>query len=1105
ISGDAINEGFVHTESEYVGGFIGYTKGNVTIDGTTKNTANSVNSAAVKGKNYVGGIIGYGYSADDSVVITLSTVINGDASNPSKGKVVATGNTGYVGGIIGRLKGSYETIESSNYGSITANNVSETDSTGYIGGIIGHLSNTFEIGVNGSIINGSSGYIESEANFVGGIIGYANAAITSKGLISNVANIVGAHYVGGIIGYANSDITFQSNITNSGAIMVTGNRIGGIIGYANKTTTMVAATNSGVITGGGTSQDVGGIIGYANEKVTATGALLNKANIKASNNIGGIIGTAMSTMELYTLTNEATLVEATSTEKGFVGGIIGSANDNVKVSANMINRAEVSAKYDYVGGAIGQIIGNLSCINAYNYGVVETEGSYVGGIVGFANSRAAGAYISIDVTSSMYNEGNVTGKDYVGGIAGSVYGTLKAVSIENEARTVTANGTEGYVGGVVGSVVDCTVTSVESQARVSAVRIQNTGDITNYGCVGGVIGYAEGNVTIRTASISETIDTANNNGPDYLGGFFGKIDGNLTVNTNLENSDTNTIKGRDYVGGIVGYVGGNVQVQQAISFVSIRARSYVGGIIGCAMTIDGAPKTITIGQTINGSDTQVSYGNISVSERDALYVGGIIGYVDGAVEMTSDAYNYGKITAAYTDNVGGIIGYAKDTVTVLGSARNFAEVQGQVYVAGVIGYADNNITVSGSAINQNKVKGSYYVAGIVAYAHDVHDLTFYEITNSGNIEATGKDTQNNGYVGGIIGCMEGSLETGVGRTVLNTGNIKAKGNYVGGIIAYSSYNNAEIILKGIVRNEGTIESEADYIGGIIGGLVGSATKVTMESTVNNEGSITSTGRVGYVGGIIAYINGNNAEVTISSTVKNSANISSAGRDGYVAGIIAYVGGISSKVTISSSVTNEGTITSSGDYVAGIVATIEGNNSQVSITGSVNNTNNVTSSGNIGYVAGVFGKVNGSYNVKVATNSGIVTSNATTSKWVAGILAYTPNAIVTGVGYTYTNTGDIIANNSSFVAGIFGQIDNANLTLGGNITNTDNTVSGKTYVAVIVGKCLDISLQGTVINGTQNGAVGSIVGTDDYVAGIVAYANEFAIVGGAVVANHGSVT
>ena len=169
---------------------------------------------------------------------------------------------------------------------------------------------------------------------------------------------------------------------------------------------------------------VGGVCGYNSSTITNC---YNKGVVDGTadgaSSFGGVCG-----CNLGILTN----CYNTGIVKGqlLVGGVSGSNN---KTITNCYNTGIVSGQ-SYVGGIDGDNSGIIT--NCNNEGKVSGTEDYVGGVSGSNNKTI----------TNCYNTGIVSGQSYVGGVNGyNGNGT-----IINCNATGEVNGTDSYVGGVIG-------------------------------------------------------------------------------------------------------------------------------------------------------------------------------------------------------------------------------------------------------------------------------------------------------------------------------------------------------------------------------------------------------------------------------------------------------------------------------------------------------------------------------------------------------------------------------------------------------------------------------------------------------------------------------
>lgn len=179
------------------------------------------------------------------------------------------------------------------------------------------------------------------------------------------------------------------------------------------------------------------------KNVTVCGNITRQTTSKASY-AGGIVG--MITSAGGTVTNCTNRATVTAPSNCYAGGIIGHTN-GVATIANCVNNGSVTAGRN-VGGIIGGagLAGaKMTITDVTNHGTVTGSASYVGGIVGYINSKG-------NVLTNCTNTGDVTGANCVGGIVGllnqnGMSATVDGATVEN----CTISGSQS-VGGWIGRI-----------------------------------------------------------------------------------------------------------------------------------------------------------------------------------------------------------------------------------------------------------------------------------------------------------------------------------------------------------------------------------------------------------------------------------------------------------------------------------------------------------------------------------------------------------------------------------------------------------------------------------------------------------------------------
>jgi hypothetical protein len=409
--------------------------------------------------------------------------------------------------------------------------------------------------------------------------------------------------------------------------------------------------------------------------------------------------------------------------------------------------------------------------------------------------------------SDMVLAGDVTGRKYVGGLAGLLEGT--AVS---EIRSTVAVSGEQSVGGISGYVWEqSSVRDVTVEANLTARSISSPGVFHD---LGGVAGYlykssitqaqVTGNITVieanaggivgsmSTASVEDAIFTGNITGTDtglagaesnYLGGIAGYVE----TSTLTDVSANSTIKGFEYLGGIAGYFYSSSSVVGATFEGFVIGETWLGGLAG-EIYGDGSTfeaSDVHVNATITGQDKKV--------QRYYSSAGGIAGDVYEAVFR--DVHFTGGISAAQ-GQAGGLFGLIVEGV-VSGSSSNGTLTSPSGSLGGVAGYAD--LVTLEKTFSTMDITGTEDLGGLIGYCDD-SDLS--DVYSRGSV--TGTDD-----VGGLIGDMIGG--TSVTRAFA-TGEVSGTGD-VGGLIGSSSASSVtnsfwDLTTSGIATSAGGTASDS---------------------------------------------------------------------------------------------------------------------------------------------------------------------------------------------------------------------------------------------------------------------------------------------------------
>ncbi len=231
-----------------------------------------------------------------------------------------------------------------------------------------------------------------------------------------------------------------------------------------------------------------GFFGYNRGKILNVGIL--DSYFCGFSQVGGVCGYNSSTI---TNCYNKGVVDGTADGASSFGGVCGC---NLGILTNCYNTGIVSGQ-SYVGGVSGS--NNKTITNCYNTGIVSGQ-AYVGGIGG-GNSGTI---------TNCNNEGKVSGTDYVGGVNGE-----NDKTITNCYNTGIVSG-QSYVGGVNGYNRNGTIINCNATGEVNGTD--------SY--VGGVIGRNLNKGTITNCYYDSTIYTGAAIGDDN--GTTTKVEGKTT-------------------------------------------------------------------------------------------------------------------------------------------------------------------------------------------------------------------------------------------------------------------------------------------------------------------------------------------------------------------------------------------------------------------------------------------------------------------------------------------------------------------------------------------------------------------------------------------------
>lgn len=650
------------------------------------------------------------------------------------------------------------------------------------------------------------------------------------------------------------------------------------------------------------------------------------------------------------------------------------------------------------------------------------------------------------------------------------------------------------------------------------------------------------------------LDRITVSGGDYVGAFCGINTGtlsNLAVLDSAVDSSPSTISGKQFVGGIAGTIGRiaeedeneneDVLLEALINHATVAGEQAVGGILGSGVL--ASPE-----QSLRLVNCE-SQGTVMASDR---YVGGILGYSDGAV--VENCTTLGSVAGG--DFAGGIVGYHRGVLRYAAENPQNRQVvvqpavSGGDFVGGIVGYNTTEASISSYQLRGGSVVGKRFVGGFAGL--NAAQSLFAE---NQKISAAPDLVRGEYFVGGVLGgnvvALDSSLALQCDISHLQ-GQVFGQA-LVGGFIGYNlslaeseQANIGTITEQLLALTPSGIADAGSYVQMLQGLQSLSASASPYLLTIN--GSRVHLGELMgqiYVGGVIGYQHHQSylhiKNVTNQTPITTTMGVASQEQGANDMRLYSYAGGITGKVSDKMVVENctngsQGVVTSAGDYTGGLVEINKGlifNCTAASIS-------NVAAS----YVGGLVGvNVPSTANTIFADTSSFVGQpfyvNGTTISLgiynctfsgslagqgnVGGIAAENKGLIygplvqgsiqgdghyIGGVaGYNYAN-GTIellstvnvnISGNGTYVGGVIG-CNAGSLLLSGTavdtVTTAESTVQGQLYVGGIFGQVAP----GTTIADMNNSA--TVVATQSYAGGIVGNNEAAGTISGCI--NYGSV-
>lgn len=779
-----------------IGGVLGYVEGSsdaegkgnsVRIDNCTVQNAIIQAAGSATTSGYIGGVLGFGSQYVSAFVTNCTVGVEGNVS------IAGEHSLGGIAGGMSKAQGGY--IDSCTVGGGTSitridqggdNQVAESADHGTaIGGLVGFTQNSADT------VSPLTTTFSGTSSFAGTItVGVAatNQSADSDAAISQIGGIVGdmgsgANFASGSVVTVGGSIVIEGLDENNQPIPLEAANVGGVAGRTN-TATFIGKFDVSPTMSTANTENVGGFIGK---------------------NIGTVYILADNTDKIVDGKLKGTQIKIGGTIVGTseVGGFIGVNNSDSSLNIG----SNVAYAKPYMSGTLNITI----------TATVTGSGNNVGGIVG-KNEGSSGAtdYAIIDIVKGVIlQQGNIQGKNYVGGIIGLNQGLL----------------TTG--GGEADTKINGATLSEENRNSIKNLSITNEGKVKG-GASNGTI-YENG---------------------DYVGGVIGLLDspsdeGKGAIAGTFTNKGT--VEGGRFVGGSIGFVGKNVTITAKdtdtlfVNSGEVTAHGYfAGGSIGALVG------------TIAGVSTEYMVNFENEGNVDATgFVGGSIGVLAGPVKFAQFVNKSNGLTVNAVNSVGGSVGYIGIPTPFKSELDNL------------------NITIPSDYVQI--VNTHFEAKGNLSIKEDVTDEVIKAVKDAASDKSTGWG--GFGGAIGVIGASVakwGSSDT-ERNTYYANGNVVASGiNNVGGIVGLVKADN--ITISNMLAYD-TKVTGGENVGGIVGATTGKKTVIKSAFAVSSsdEKGVFKGDKNVNVGGIIG-LSKSDTDAKSSYWVKGYPNATLAGTD-----------------------------------------------------------------------------------------------------------------------------------------------------------------------------------------------------------------------------------
>ncbi len=442
-------------------------------------------------------------------------------------------------------------------------------------------------------------------------------------------------------------------------------------------------------------------------------------------------------------------------------------------------------------------------------GTIQSLGIVDADITGFISVGGVAGTVDYGTVRQCYVTGRVTANHSVGGIAGSLFGTIGKVEDCYVAASVTGTASTGYVGGVVGR------TGASNNPTVS--RCYALGQVSGTDKVGGVVGYAPYGTVQNCAALNPSVSGTSN-----VGRVVGSIEATAALFGNYAFSGmTGSTFTKKTATGLDG-------VDKTAAELK-TSNGYPSGLTSGLWNYTAGKLPILFIFATNVQDAALP-GHIN--DTGALFAGGDGSTAEKAYEISTPAQLAKLAELVNERNASYYNKYYKlmNDLDLSSYGKNYDSGKGWIPIG-------NQVT---KPFEGSFDGGGHIIRGLYINRPTANLQGLFGYTTGGTLKNLGVVNANitaASAVGGVVGMLK---KTGVVENCYTTGSISGTGDIggVGGIVG---------TVEGPLKNcysASMVHGTQQNIGGVAGVVKG------VVENCYSTGTITGTGNVGGVAGSV---------------------------------------------------------------------------------------------------------------------------------------------------------------------------------------------------------------------------------------------------------------